>query len=206
MDKNQNDLKQLLEESGLSQSALAQKLGISRQHLHNIVKLNRKSKYSSQIFDLFKQKKEGQPANSDFNPGKHHRIESLPMVFPEDLIRIYIGEASLNLLSKPFYAKYPFANFNDLPNHFCLRLSELFSQTENFYLAIGAFRFIMSPELKSGQIALLYLPELQKSVVGRIKINPDTWEKFIVNNNTMYTLGIHAILLAECTQIIHVLP
>lgn len=207
MNKNQYDLKQLLEESGLSQSALAQKLGISRQHLHNIVKLNRKTKYSEQIFECFRQTKSVAPTQSEnhLSLKTATQVESLPLIFTDDLIRIYKGEASTNLLNKPFYAKYPFFNFSEEANHFCLRLSELFPQA-HLYIALGAFRLALSREFKKDQIVILYLADTQKLVLGRIGINPDTQYKFITNNNTMYPLRNHDILLAECTQIVQVLP
>ncbi len=205
MEVSQNNIKQLLKESGISQCALSEKLGISRQQLHNIISLNRKSKYSDSIFALLKQKQEsivGSVYRSTVSP-EPYRIESLPLLTVDDLLSVYLGELPFSALTKPFYGRYPFVNFAKEDDHFCLRLPQLFNN-DGFYMAIGAFRFCISLQLKRGQIMILYLPEAQKIMLGRVDINGDTQERFIVNNNALHTLRPHDILLAECTSSVHV--
>lgn len=207
MDANQHDIKQLLKESGISQCALSEKLGISRQQLHNILSLNRKSKYLDQIFALLKQRQE-KIASSGYTPvctQEAYRIESLPLLTLEDLLPLYLGELPFGALTKPFYGRYPFVNFTPEDNHFCLRLPQLFPNA-GFYMPMGAFRFLLPLQRQKGEIVLSYLPDTEKIIVGRIDLNSDTEERFIVNNNALYTLRPHDILLAECTSIVHVLP
>ena len=205
MEVNQQNIKQLLKESGISQCALSEKLGISRQQLHNIISLNRKSKYLDPIFALLKQRQENIASlgYTPIAPPEAYRIESLPLLTGEDLLSIYLGELPFTALSKPFYGRYPFVSFSNEDGHFCLRIPQLFNNN-SFYMAIGAFRFVASLQLQQGQIVLLYLPETQKITMGRIDINGDTQEKFIVNHNALHTLHPHDILLAECTSVVHV--
>ena len=205
MSTNPYNFKQMIKESGLSQSSIAKKVGISRQHLHDIVKSNRKSKYSEKIFELLKQAREARGLPKlELELKGSYKQETLPMIFPDDLLRILQGSTSLSLLSKPFYAQYPFINLDEDDHHFCLRLTDIF--TEQFYIPVGVFRLSISLNLKPGQIVLMYLPDVEKVMAGRLDINPDTKAKFVVNAKSAYALRVQDLLLAECTQIVHYLP
>ena len=206
MQQNQPDLKQLLQDSGISQVALAEKLGISRQHLHNIIRLNRKSKYAEPIFNLLEQIKTN-TTKPIFNThsAETYTVEKLPLVALEDLLRLYQGDATLSLFNKPFYTRYPFVHFSHDPHHFCLRLDALFDGHEA-YISLGAFCFFTPLKLHTGQIILVYLNDVAKVIMGRFGTNPDTGEQFISNNNSFYSIRRHDILLAECTEVIQILP
>src|SRR5687768_6124574 len=109
-------IKELIRKSGVTQASLAKKLGISRQQLYSILKDNRKTKYSNQIASLLNSElsKNEKPfaVEDSLNKINEVNIEKLPIVYPEDILRILNGLQELNSLHKPFYNQWPFITDN----------------------------------------------------------------------------------------------
>lgn len=201
-------IKDTLKESGLSQTDLANKLGISRQQLHGILKENRKSKYLDQIAQFLKMPeiaKAGmfEDVSTKAQSLKSSDIQRLPIVFPEDILRIWEGHQGVNLLYKPFYNEWPFAKENDEShNHFCLRIQESIDNKAQRHIIMGAFHLWLPIKLKAGHVILVYLQDIQKLIVGKLEIHSETAAKSVINNKGIYPIGMNDILLAESTQIV----
>lgn len=195
-----------LKESGLKQSDLAKKLGISRQQLNEILKENRKSKYLDQIASLLKMPELAKDKIfSEETLGAQNfeasDIQRLPLVFPEDILRIWEGHQSMNHLSKPFYNILPFVQENqDVLDHFCLRMNEYLNSAQGHTL--GAFHLYLPLKLVPGRILLVYLKASKKLTLGTLEINTETDTKSIVNNKGIYAIAIGDIILAECSQFV----
>lgn len=194
-------IKNTLEQSGISQTDLAKKLGISRQQLHGILKENRKSKYLDQIAALLKLPEVAKDHIFNHDIPEPNDVQRLPLVLPEDILRIWEGRQNINLLHKPFYKEWPFTKQNHgIVNHFALHIQDP-SNTPG-QLMIGAFHLFLPLTLTSGHWVLIYLQDLKKLIVGRLEINPETQTRILINNKGIYPIGVNDILMAECTQMV----
>ncbi len=201
IEENEYNLKALLKENGISQAAIAKKLGISRQHLHDIVKLNRRSRYADQIYELATQGQANIHALTQKEKTGDHlaHIDAFPVIHLEDLVRLYLNQTSLNLLSKPCYTRCSVINLDEGGmTHFCLRITDLLGENSP-YMIMGVFRLYTSLSLRDGLVVILYLSDSQKTIIGKIEKNSDTGEVFVINHKGTYSLNAN-VLLSECTQ------
>jgi transcriptional regulator with XRE-family HTH domain len=194
-------IKELIKNSGISQASLAKKLGISRQQLYSILKDNRKTKYSNQITNLLNNELTNKENISTSENKTDTSIEKLPIVYPEDILRITDGLQALNSLYKPFYNQWSFITADlSNKNHFCMRITDDFNLKNE--IALGAFRFYIPLQHENGKYFLVFLHESNKIIMGFLKIDPKTKSKSIVNNNRSYQITAKDLILAECTQIV----
>lgn len=192
-------IKESLKNSGISQTELAKKLGISRQHLHDILKENRKSKYLQDIAKLLYIPKFEDPLFEE-KAGIHQT--KLPILTLDDLIHFAEGHYSTNQLYKPFYKEWPFYEPGTTQSHFCFRLPQEFASALHAY-PLGAFRFYLPFDLKSGSIVMAYLSQHKKMVIGKLEINSDTGHRYLVSDSRIDLVEKNTWLMAECTQLIN---
>lgn len=200
-----NKIRATLKASGLSQADLAKKLGISRQQLNNILTGNRKSKYLNQIASLLQmpeiaKARAFKDSNITSETSNAADIQRLPIIFPEDILRIWEGHQSINQLNKPFYNFWPFVKESGgVINHFCLSISDYFTKEEGQTI-MGAFHLYLPLNPKKGHIVLLYLKNINKLIIGKLEVNPETGIKSVINIKGIYPIGSKDVLLAECSQ------
>ena len=124
-------IKEHIDKSGISQSDLAKKLGISRQHLHDILKANRKSKYLHDLAKILNIPKFDDP---EFIEKTQIQNRRLPILSLDDLTHFIEGNYSINHLYKPFYKEWPFYEPEEVHSHFCLRLPQEFAWSLHSYV------------------------------------------------------------------------
>jgi transcriptional regulator with XRE-family HTH domain len=199
------NIKELIAKSGVTQASLAKKLGISRQQLFSILKADRKTKYSKQIVNILNHElmhKESNPFRDITSPViTNNYIEKLPIIYPEDVLRIMNGTLGLSSLNKPFYNQWSFIKNNEPSNNlFCLRITD----NLNFKcdVALGSFQLYITLQQENDKYLLIYLTNSKKIVMGYVEINPDTKEKYIISNHINYPISKEDVILAQCTQIV----
>lgn len=192
-------IKEHIDKSGVSQSNLAKKLGISRQHLHDILKENRKSKYLHDLAQIL-----NIPKFDDLEFIERTQIQNrqLPILSLDDLIHFIEGDYSINHLYKPFYKDWPFYEPKEVHSHFCLRLSQEFAWSLNSYV-LGAFQFCIFLNLKPDTIIVVYFAASKKVLTGYLQINPETNERFLMCDGRIDMIGKNTWIMAQCTQLIN---
>ncbi len=189
-------IKEAIERTGISQSYLARRMGISRQHLHDILKSNRKSKYLSDIAKVLHISK----FDSALFEGEFSTDENLlPILTMEDVQEVL---GNISHLAKPFFKKWPFYEPSGTESHFCLRLPQEFAYNLNSY-ALATFRFYLPLEIKSGSIVMAYIGTLKKVFLGRLEVNTETGARFLVSEARIDPIEKGSWIVAECTQFVN---